>query len=417
MKRKSLIYLLFVFFISAFPSSLFSQGEATMLFLRIPPSPALNAMGASGVALPNDDPLGFYHNPSQLGHAGKETNLALQLYPSRIDWLPSFGLKDLNFKSTALTLGYGFGEESKFSRLSLGFGYMNGEINYGRNVYVNTAGEPIAEWSSREYYHAVGIGAALDYHLDFNLGLTYKNISSKLFPNVFVEEQFISGKANENAVDIGFLITAPVLKSVTKRSHDSNSFSPYLIVSIGYALTNIGGKVVYAVKSQADPLPRAASVGYAITSGLDLKLGESWLRAVSVDWSSEANDLLIRRKSNEDIAYQGITGDINIWKNVILGKSSNKVENHHGIRFQFLEFVGLSLGRFNGPGWNPVTTEGYSLILRGLLQILNMATGFEGFRHVNFQYSWAQHSTGDALNPLNNTTYKSLTFRSMVFSV
>ena len=44
-----LFVTLLIIFISP---SIIAQGEATMLFLRIPPSPLINGMGGAGTALP-----------------------------------------------------------------------------------------------------------------------------------------------------------------------------------------------------------------------------------------------------------------------------------------------------------------------------------------------------------------------------
>jgi len=55
-----------IFFL--FPTSIFCQGESTLLFLRIPPSPTLNGMGRVGVALTSKEPLSLHYNPARLGY-------------------------------------------------------------------------------------------------------------------------------------------------------------------------------------------------------------------------------------------------------------------------------------------------------------------------------------------------------------
>ena len=65
MKLFSLLTALLLITISQV--TIFAQGEAAVPFLLQNPSPSLNAMGATGTALPTEDPFGFIWNPAQLG--------------------------------------------------------------------------------------------------------------------------------------------------------------------------------------------------------------------------------------------------------------------------------------------------------------------------------------------------------------
>lgn len=57
MKATSLLSILFLF--NLFSVTNFAQGEAAVPFLLLNPSPSLSAMGATGTALPTEDPFGF----------------------------------------------------------------------------------------------------------------------------------------------------------------------------------------------------------------------------------------------------------------------------------------------------------------------------------------------------------------------
>lgn len=87
------------------PNLLWAQGEATMLFLLIPPSPSLNGMGAVGTALPGDDPFAVHFNPAQLGQTDPAANLSAHFYPGKVEWLPGL-ISDITYNNSAFNLGY-----------------------------------------------------------------------------------------------------------------------------------------------------------------------------------------------------------------------------------------------------------------------------------------------------------------------
>jgi len=56
---KTLSMLTCLALLTLFSVTNFAQGEAAVPFLQLNPSPSLSAMGATGTALPTDDPFGF----------------------------------------------------------------------------------------------------------------------------------------------------------------------------------------------------------------------------------------------------------------------------------------------------------------------------------------------------------------------
>ena len=58
MKTTSFLTILYLF--NLFSVINYAQGEAAVPFLLINPSPSLSAMGATGTALPTEDPFGFH---------------------------------------------------------------------------------------------------------------------------------------------------------------------------------------------------------------------------------------------------------------------------------------------------------------------------------------------------------------------
>lgn len=388
-----------------------AQGEATMLFLLIPPSPLLNGMGQVGAALPTNEAYGFYYNPAQLGYTGQTVNAALQFYPSKTDWLPAFNFSDLTYNSFALNLGYNFRDRSPIIPLSVSLGYMKGEINYGRNTLTDDQGNIIAVFDSKESYSAYGIGVGMEYFVNLSLGLTYKTINSQLVP-IQVGTWPIGGEAETDAIDYGALLTAPVLKPFEKHflkeSESKFSIIPYCDVSLGYAKTNIGDKVSYLDPSQKDPIPRTAKLGYALSTGADFRMRDISIRALGIDWSVDASDRLVTDDGN----YQGgLLGDISFGGNLLSAKSDDEVEIHKGLRLQFFDFLAITSGRFYGPGWENVKTSGYSLGAKGILKALAASSSDRTFRyladHFDLQYACSEIDSGPE-HPLTGTTYQSI---------
>lgn len=413
MSRKS-FWVNFLFITSLLiPSSVFSQGETAVSFLRVSPSATLNGMGGVGVALPNSEPFAFFYNPAQLGFQSRTHNFGFQFYPSKSEIEVPYGIDNYTFNNLAINGGYKFENGIKSLPLSLGFGYMRGELNYGENIITNDAGLEIGRYESKEYYHAFAVGVGLDFYVNLNFGLTYKNISSKLGPAILVEEESGDFNANENAFDFGVLMTIPTLRFLANRFEgNSKPLIPYCDVSFGYAITNIGGKVEYLLKTQADPLPRTALIGYAISTGINYKLKDNLLRMISLEWSSEANDLLVIRKAGGETEYQGLLGDINLWDNFIFGKSDDQVESRHGVRFQFFELIGFSFGKYNMRGGDGIGANGFSLNLSGFVKAMSWAGAKSmnfAAHHFDLQYSWSQYDS-DEPGFIYNTSYQSITF-------
>lgn len=89
---KTTSFLTVIVFLLNFAVKSYAQGEAAVPFLLLNPSPSLSAMGATGSALPTNDPFGFLWNPAQLGYTSQTNNLTFIFYPTPVDWIPSFNL-------------------------------------------------------------------------------------------------------------------------------------------------------------------------------------------------------------------------------------------------------------------------------------------------------------------------------------
>ena len=336
-----------------------AQGEAAIPFLVYPLSPSLNAMGATGTSLPTDDPYGFLFNPAQLGHTSQTTNLSFIFYPSKVN-VTNF-LPEANISGVALNLGYNFNKLVGIP-LSIGFGFANPELNY--TVFERPVG--------RDYYNAYSLGIGIDYFIQFNAGITYKDITSIILGPP-IAGSVDNYKAEANTIDFGFLLNIPVIKLIDDNLFiniiDDIPIKPSFNFSTGYSQSNIGDEVYYIDEAQSDPLPRTARLGYGISLGLDFLFDESPLNVFKFDFSVDAEDILIERDMY-DFEYQSGIGDIDIGKNIIRIEGDDKVVSRSGYRIYLMETLAITNGKFSGRGFELSTTSGFEIRSTGLLKML-----------------------------------------------
>jgi len=353
-----------------------SQGEAAIPFLLVPVSPTQTAMGNTGTSLPTDDPYGFLLNPAQLGYTSQTNNLSFIFYPSSVDWL---GWDRLTVSGIALNLGYNF-KNLVGIPLSVGIGFANPEINYGESIRT-TPGDPtpIGTFEAKDYYYAYSLGIGIDYYVQFNAGITYKDITSILGPTIFnIGEEQGSGKAEVSAIDYGLLLNVPVIRliddNLTLDIFDNVPSIPFLNISFGLSRTNIGDEVYYIDPAQSDPLPRSARLGYGISAGMDLQFGETDVNIFDLAFTVDAWDILIERDTSGKTEYQSGLGDIDFGKHVIQIKGDDKVVSHAGLQISLLETLVIRNGHFNGRGFHERKTNGIEIRAKGLLKLLDKFT-------------------------------------------
>ena len=373
---KIVLFVSLLIFSFQITNEVFAQGDAAVPMLYLNPSPKYNAMGMVGTSIPNNDPFGFYYNPAQLGNFSQNNNLAIQIYPSKVDWL-NFNL--ISYDNTAFNLGYNFKNLLNGLSLSAGFGYIHSKMDFG--PYIMTGPDsptPIGTFDSYDEFSAYGIGLGIEYdYIRFNLGITYKNINSVLTSQTNVD---IAGKgeAKISAMDYGFLITAPIVKLIDPKyklfSYYDLDAIPYLDMSIGYARLNQGGEVYYIDPSQADPLPRTARLGYTFSTGFYIHIHNVSLKIFGYDFSVDVDDDLISADTISGTkSYQSGIGDIDIQKNLIELKGDDKVTVHKGHCFTFFDTFEYMIGRYDGHGYYNQKSSGFGLRAKGILQLFKTA--------------------------------------------
>ena len=358
---------------SIFSLNIFAQGEAAVWFLTFPISPSQNAMGYTGTSLLIDDPYGFLLNPAQLGHTSQHNNFSFMFYPSKVEL---WGMNQFQIKGSAFNIGYNFKELIGFP-ISLGFGFANQELTLDYSDFFPT----VRDFQDKDSYNAYSFGVGIDYYVQFNTGITFKNISSTLSDPFPITP--VTFEAKGNTIDFGFLLNVPVLKLIDKNISFSisnkKSLKPFLNISFGYSKSNIGDEIYYIDPAQADPLPRTARLGYGISTGLDIVYEDYLFRFIGIDFTVDAEDLLLKYKTESDSlfpvtrldGYQSFIGDINVGRNIIQVKGDDNVFVHAGIQFNLVDSFLFKWGHLKGNDPAKRTTNGFEIRSSGILKFLD----------------------------------------------
>ena len=384
---KNFIASLILFLTCVIQNISLSQGVTEIPLLNYPVSALLNGMGATGTSFPTDDPFGFLYNPAQLGHTSQEINLSYIIYPPSVESSP-VPLVPVNRSGFALNLGYNFKNLLDFP-LTVGFGFARLEMSFGDFFILPGIGI-----FSNDYYLAYSLGAGIDYGVQINAGITYKSVTSILTSNGPFEVGEVRGsaKAEGNAIDYGLLINVPVIRliddNLTLKFFKNVPSIPFFNFSIGYAQLNIGDEVIYILKigdeviypneAQADPIPRTARLGYGLSTGIDLKFQSITLRVLSIDFTVDAEDLLVLRMRDTNgasvIEYQSFLGDIDIGKNIIQMKGDENVISRSGFKLDLVETLTITWGKYSGRRFDNRKTNGIVIRAKGLLKLLDIFT-------------------------------------------
>ncbi|MBI5324959.1 MAG: hypothetical protein HZB41_06770 [Ignavibacteriae bacterium] len=218
---------------------------------------------------------------------------------------------------------------------------------------------------------------------------------------------FFSTNGDADAFDLGILAEVPIIIKMPL----GDNFNFNLSASAGYTFANWGSDMVYSrdVYDFGEPIARTARLGYGLRTSIDYKYKEAEFKLLQIDWSSEANDLLVKNEvptiynGNDSIytvsqSYKSPIGDINIWDNIVMMKNtSNSVINRHGVKFSLLETADFSFGRYGLPGSYDMlrgSTLGFSIGTKGIMKIMSqeIKNNIIEFisKHISFQYSYSR---------------------------
>lgn len=297
---------------SAFPQA----GQATALFLVINPGARQGGMGEAGVALANDA-TAIYWNPGGLAfqYDNPDVDKPREVTLMHVNWLPQFNLSDLYYDYGAARM---YLPNIGMVGLAVQF------INYGENIWTDTEGIRLGSFSSNEI--AVTASYAVKAKSNVGIGVNLKYVYSNLAPpKVTVSNERAGGRGTTFAVDIGVLYLP--------------KFAPRL--RLGLNISNIGPKITYIDKKQADPIPTNLRLGlaYAIFNSQYNKLTIVY----------DVNRLLVRR-------YKDGTSD-NVLKAMFFTtwtspKQLKQFTHSIGLEYWYSNLIALRAGYFYEDPYN-----------------------------------------------------------------
>lgn len=315
--RKKIVFAIFLVGL-CINTSVQAQGVTTssVPFLLIAPNSRASAMGESGVAMA-DDAWAIYWNP-----AGFAFQQGSEVAMNHANWLPAFGLSDLWIAH----LVYKQPVEQLDGVVAAGLTYLNlGEFNRtGPN-----SPDIIGTFKAYEFAIALGYGTKISEQL--GLGINTRIIHSSLAPFGAAEEQG-TGVATGFSFDIGLLYRPSVVR-IPFTSWDIGHR-----LNLGLNLSNIGPKLTYIDKAQADPLPMNLRLGFAY------KILESEYN--NLTFNLEFSRLLVRRDSlGSDEFYKAF---FTTWSDGNFSEQLRKFTTGTGIEYWYgsPKLIAIRIGYF-----------------------------------------------------------------------
>jgi hypothetical protein len=218
----------------------YAQGEAAVPFLLLAPDSRAGGIGESGSGLA-DNSAAIFWNPAGIAFlTGTEVSI------THSNWLPQFHL-DLFYDY----LTY----RQYFEELS---GSITGSITYMNfGEFVRTGpDDPTPIGTFRSFDAALTVGYATKLSNDWGLGFNFRVIHSRLSDAPTANEQG-SGVATSVSFDIATMWRPESFVLPLVDEDIGGKFS------LGINLSNLGPKIYYIDKAQADPIPTNFRLGFA----------------------------------------------------------------------------------------------------------------------------------------------------------
>ncbi len=388
---------------------IFPQGEAAVPFLNLPTSPKMNALGAAGTASIESDPYKFYFNPAHLGYSSRSINFSSGFYPSKINYAPTI-TADITLNSYVFNAGYNLQKFFPDVPLSVGFGFGRNVMSFGRFIMMDSE----QGFESKDEYSIYSIGIGYHSIVDVSFGFSVKDVTSKLSPPSI--EEAGKGTAEFTALDYGLLVSASLNNFLNNPLSFYVGNSAAIITdanySLGYAIQNIGDKIYYIDRSQADPIGRAARLGHSLQLAETYKDPSFELQLLKLSYSIDSEDLLIKKTYNgfsSETSYQGLLGDIRFGRNLFLGKGNPEVVLHKGFMVEFFEIFTLASGGFSGRGFFNSKTDGFGFRAKGILKLLNLAMQNSALEYIMNHFDVEYCSTKYFSGNFNETEFNGMT--------
>lgn len=252
----------------------YAQGESAVQFLLLAPDSRAGGIGESGSGLA-DNSAAIFWNPAGIAfQTGTEVSI------THSNWLPQFNLdlfydyltfrkyvEDLNGSVTASITYMNFGEF----------------VRTGEN-------DPTALGTFRSFDAALTLGYATKLSSDWGIGLNFRLIHSRL-SDQSVGEEGGSGVATSVSFDVATMWRPAKFVLPFINEDIGGKFS------IGANLSNLGPKIYYIDKAQADPIPTNFRFGFAY------KIIDDEFN--SLIYTLDFSKLLVNRTTEEIISADG----------------------------------------------------------------------------------------------------------------
>lgn len=233
-------FLLVSIMMTAGINAVYAQGEAAVPFLQLAPDSRAGGMGESGGGLA-DNSAAIFWNPAGIAFlTGTEVSI------THSNWLPQFHL-DLFYDYLTYRQYFEELNGSVFASIT----YMN----FGEFARTLETG-PEVVGTFRSFDAALTAGYATKLSQDWGLGFNFRLIHSRLSDQPTAQEQG-RGVATSVSFDLAAM-WRPV--NLTIPFTDENIGGK---LSIGANLSNMGPKIYYIDRAQADPIPTNFRLGFA----------------------------------------------------------------------------------------------------------------------------------------------------------
>jgi hypothetical protein len=238
---KIILRLLLVSVMFAFlPKATYAQGDAAVPFLLLAPDSRAGGIGESGAGLA-DNSAAIFWNP-----AGIAFLTGTELSITHSNWLPQFNL-DLFYDY----LTYRQYLEELDGSITASITYMN----FGEFVRTGPDGpDPLGTF--RSFDAALTLGYATKLSPDWGIGFNFRLIHSRLSDQPTAEERG-KGVATSVSFDIATMWRPERLVLPLINEDIGGKFS------VGFNLSNLGPKIYYIDRAQADPIPTNFRLGFA----------------------------------------------------------------------------------------------------------------------------------------------------------
>lgn len=376
-----------------------AQANTAVPFLLFSPSAEANGMAGTTIALTRSDPTASIFSPAQIGISALIPHLNAAFYTSGAK-IPS-AIVDPGVSYAAWAAGGGVRLNDFVDlpvELGLGLAYHDVELDLGSFNRRDPANNDLGTFDAYETARGIVLGIGIEYVLRFGFGYTFRSIDSHLAP--FGTETPSSQEGGvTSTVDYSFLLEAPlarILQEITGSTFViGEAVQPFANLSVGLGWNNIGDQMVYIDPNQADPLPRTARAGLAVSGGVHFGHAAAWELA-SAAWSREADDLLVIREQDGSWQYQSGLGDIHFGTHVVRGASDGEVSLRSGWQVRIAELFTYRAGTVTTS--MAYDTRGYTFQLAGVLKGIGelLGNGMPDWvayvrDHVDIQYHSAQY--------------------------